>query len=357
MVALHIANIDPSIVGGVQVAVPAMVRAQASVADVALLNTAGAEISGIKTLAWNGDFDLCRLEKPFDKPDVVVFHELYRIEYIDIYKKLVKAKIPYVIVPHGGLNACAQRTKRVKKTVANALLFNGYFRSSAAIQYLSEREAQSSVLRERGFVCGNGVVIPDTTKEKFLENGMLFLYIGRFTLAFKGLDMLLGAVAQMRESLLNIGARFYLFGPDDEDKGSIVRLVHEMRLDDLVCIGDGVFAEQKVEELLRADWFIQPSRSEGLPLGVLEALSYGLPCLVTEGTGLASAIVEHDAGVASSTSTEGVQYLIRTAIEKRGEMDRLSKNARRLAQEKFDVNLLAAQAIRTYQDIVSKHKG
>lgn len=38
--------------------------------------------------------------------------------------------------------------------------------------------------------------------------------------------------------------------------------------------------------LLQTDLFIQTSRHEGMPMGLLEALSIGVPCLVTVGTSL-----------------------------------------------------------------------
>lgn len=354
MVILHIANIDPSIVGGVQVAVPQMIAAQMGCADVALLNTAGINIPGVRTLAFDGKFDLQLLEKPFDNPDIVVFHELYRVEFLKIYKKIKRVGIPYVIIPHGGLNSRAQKTKRIKKAVANFLFFNAYFKSSAVIQYLSRAEAESSVLKENYFICGNGVSIPESKKSSFFENGISFLYIGRFTVAFKGLDMLLYAVGQIREELASLGCRFYLFGPDDEDKAFISGLLRDMKLEHIVSVGEGIFGEQKSNALLSADYFIQPSRSEGMPMGVLEALSYGLPCLVTEGTGLAFCISESGAGFSAPSDVDGIREMILKAIESKGEIARLSENARRLAKDKFDVNKLAARAVEEYKKIAIK---
>lgn len=329
-----------------------MVAAQAAYAEVALLNTAGVAVAGVKTLIASPRFDLRLLDAPFSRPDLVVFHELYRVPFIAIYKKLKKAKIPYVIIPHGGLNKRAQHTKRLKKAVANALLFNGYFKASAAIQYLSAAEAESTVIRGNSFVCGNGTTIPKLQKEAFLKKGISFLYIGRFTVAFKGLDMLLEAIAQMKDTLMRAGCRFYLYGPDDEDKAFIQSLARKKALDDLVVIGDGIFGKEKEAAILQADYFIQPSRAEGMPMGVLEALSYALPCLVTEGTGLSSFIEEAGAGFAAPSSTEGVCILLRSALENQESITRLSENARRLAEERFDVACLARSAVAHYQQLV-----
>ena len=57
---------------------------------------------------------------------------------------------------------------------------------------------------------------------------------------------------------------------NDSDVGDIIKLHHE------------VTGEVKEKLLLDSDIFIQTSRFEGMPLGIIEALSYGIPCLITE---------------------------------------------------------------------------
>ena len=46
----------------------------------------------------------------------------------------------------------------------------------------------------------------------------------------------------------------------------------------------------KKKVLKDADLFLHTSRSEGHPMGVLEALAYGIPCLLTPGTNMASEV-------------------------------------------------------------------
>ena len=52
MVIVHIANIDTSVIGGVQFAVPKMIRSQSQYAEVCLLNTHGDWIEEIPTLRY-----------------------------------------------------------------------------------------------------------------------------------------------------------------------------------------------------------------------------------------------------------------------------------------------------------------
>ena len=111
MVILHITSIRAGIVGGVSAAVPRTVAAQSRFADVLLVNT--------KDKEWENGFSLDCLAPPFSHPDLVVFHEVYKFEYIGIARTLCAAGVPYIVCPHGCLSRRAQRRKFIKKCAAN----------------------------------------------------------------------------------------------------------------------------------------------------------------------------------------------------------------------------------------------
>jgi len=47
-------------------------------------------------------------------------------------------------------------------------------------------------------------------------------------------------------------------------------------LQNVVYINDGIFDDEKEKKQLESDFFILTSRFEGHPMGLIEALSYGL---------------------------------------------------------------------------------
>jgi glycosyltransferase involved in cell wall biosynthesis len=49
--------------------------------------------------------------------------------------------------------------------------------------------------------------------------------------------------------------------------------------------------------LAAADVFVNPARAESFPYGILEAMSLGCPCVVTDAGGSAEAIVDGDSGL------------------------------------------------------------
>ena len=86
-------------------------------------------------------------------------------------------------------------------------------------------------------------------------------------------------------------------------------------------------------------------------MGILEALSYGLPCLVTEGTTLANDIADSNAGWGTKTSLEGIQSAIDEIVNIRADMFLKSANAVALIQSKYAWNMIAKITIGEYAEL------
>lgn len=355
MVIIHIANIDTAVIGGVQFAVPEMVKAQSRYADVRLLNTYGDIVDNVPMLHYDSKFDINKLSPPFNKPDIVIFHEIYRFEYIKIYRHLVKCNIPYIIVPHGCLSKKAQQKKKFKKTIANTMFFNNFINHAQSIQYLSNNEKDMSVFKKHlCFVTGNGVSIPNEKKCSFSKTKIKFVYIGRLEMHIKGLDLLLNAIKKCENLLRESCAIFEIYGPNyDNSHQSLIQMINKLDIADLVYINKEKTGEEKKEILCSATCFIQTSRTEALPLGPLEALSYGLPCVVSEGVGLGNIIEDYGAGYQSENTVDGISNSIEQFIKNIDEIEIMSNAAICLIGENFDINLIAKKAVDIYSDIVN----
>ena len=354
MVVVHIANIDTSIIGGVQFAVPKMVKAQSLFAEAFLLNTHGDRIDGIETIPYDGKFDVDQFIKSYNKPDIVVFHELYRFEYISIYRELLKRGIPYIIVPHGCLSKKAQQKKRIKKTVANIIFFHRFLKNARSIQYLSDNEKKLSAFKKiPSFVMGNGVSVPHERKSSFVGERIRFVYIGRLEVHIKGLDLLLSAIKNSEDFLRKNGAAFEIYGPDYAGSHEVLsRMIRELNIGDLVQLDKEKMGAAKQEILLSATCFIQTSRTEGLPLGPLEALSYGVPCIVTRGVGLGGIIESYGAGYQSDNTGEGISGSIELFIRNAEHLEGMSQAAVRLVEENFDIDIIAKKTLDVYSNML-----
>ena len=358
MTLLHVAYIRDNPFSGVCVVVPQHINSQAQHENVGFVNITNEDVGGVKNrFEYQKDFDINRLPEPFNKPDLVIFHEVYRKEYLGMYGNLLKNKIPYVIVPHGELTKEAQHKKRLKKIAANILLFNRFTSKALAIQCLSQKELEATSFGKAKFVGTNGLSLPSEHKTSFSEKGTRILYIGRLDVEVKGLDIMMEAIFQKGDFLREHGCEFYVYGPDLNGRYARVEaLIAERNIGDIVHLNHEIMGEDKKQELLKADIFIQTSRSEGMPLGILEAASYGLPVLITEGTRLGDIISEAGAGWVARTDAEAVGNAMEQAVLDRESYAERSQRASSFVREMFAWEKVSGETLSEYRKLITLEK-
>ncbi len=113
---------------------------------------------------------------------------------------------------------------------------------------------------------------------------------------------------------------------------------------------EGIFGEEKSEVLRTADFFILTSRFEGLPMSMLEALCYRLPCVATGGTNMAELLDGYRAGITCDATAEGIAAALKELCEKRAELEEMSRNALRLAKL-FDWSAIAGRCHAEYESV------
>lgn len=113
-------------------------------------------------------------------------------------------------------------------------------------------------------------------KELGLNNELLIGHVGRFCYQ-KNHEFLLEIFKIIHQKDKN--AKLLLIG-DGEDKEKIVEKIKQYNLEDFVIILSNC---NNVNELMNAmDYFVFPSRYEGLGIVVIEAQSTGLKCLISD---------------------------------------------------------------------------
>lgn len=120
-------------------------------------------------------------------------------------------------------------------------------------------------------------IIPEGVSKEYLQikrkKGKHFLFIGRYDMNQKGIDLLLEAYAKKKRTL-----KYPLvlagYGPDEK---KIRKRVDELGLQKRVTIYGGVFGEEKKRLLAETVAVAFSSRFEGFSLFALEALASGLP--------------------------------------------------------------------------------
>jgi glycosyltransferase involved in cell wall biosynthesis len=116
------------------------------------------------------------------------------------------------------------------------------------------------------------------------------------------------------------------------------------------------FREEKAALLRSADAFILPSFSEGLPMSVLEAWSYGLPVVMTPECNLpegfaTQAALEIRNGEMGNAKWDGLWALLDMSDSDRIE---IGGRGRRLVEQKFTWPKVVSQMKALYEDILSR---
>ena len=89
-----------------------------------------------------------------------------------------------------------------------------------------------------------------------------------------------------------------------------------------------------------------------MPMGILEAMGYGIPCIVTRGTSLGEIIEIYDAGWVAETTIDSVAQKIEQAITNLDTFEVKSNNARSLVEENFSWETISTRALDIYKSLI-----
>ena len=133
------------------------------------------------------------------------------------------------------------------------------------------------------------ILHPTSSKSEVLE----ILFLGRIGIR-KGVFDLLNVIITQKKSWMH-KVRFYLGGDGDIDK--LNNIICEHKLEELVEYIGWVDGERKVELLNKSDILILPSYNEGLPISILEAMSYSMPIIASNVGGIPEIVKNFENGV------------------------------------------------------------
>lgn len=181
---------------------------------------------------------------------------------------------------------------------------------------------------------------------------LVFLYTGRLT-QIKGLELLLRVWKRLIQEEKDL--HLILVGPGENQflscEYELKQFVNKHNLDSVTFTG----AVENVYEYLQcSDCFVLPSKSEGLPISLLEAMSCGLPCIATSVGGISDLIENGKNGKLVKVGDEEGIYNAIVELIRNMELARImGEKGRKSVVERFSIDSIAGEHIKLFVSLLN----
>lgn len=232
--------------------------------------------------------------------DIVHSHLAYPTGYIAVRLKK-KLAVPVVITSHKGDIIPESRYRQ--RLIPRKRICWALEKADAVTAVSSELKHIIDELtshKANSLVIPNGVdmppeiagSMPETCAEMAGKSFMLTL--GRLH-RYKGLDVLLDAMKLLSDRGTEIP--HLVIAGDGKEMENLQRQATNLGLAGKVTFCGAVFGDRKHWLLRNCGFFLQPSRAEGMPLTLLEAMAHGKPVIGTKISGISELVTDRENGL------------------------------------------------------------
>ncbi|PSL44681.1 glycosyltransferase involved in cell wall biosynthesis [Chitinophaga niastensis] len=278
------------------------------------------------TLYFNGDY---RVRKKLQKiqPQFVIVSQGINFDGLELANSCSQLGIPYVLIAQKAvdfywpshINRAALRDVYLKASWS-------YFVSNHNRQLTEEqfgtRFPKSEIIYNTVKVARQIIPMPGT------EEGFRLACIGRYFLLDKGQDILIRIMAQPKWRTRPVTISFIGSGVDKEGLMEMVELLGVENVQFLDYVEDITGLWQNHHAL------ILPSRSEGLPLVLLEAMACGRTAIVSAAGGNQEVITDGVSGFVGHANEDDFDKAMERAWDAREEWEVMGKRAYTFIEEK-----------------------
>ena len=305
-----------------------------------------------KTLARKiPDFDLVHIQELWHYPGYIA-------------SKIARSRnVPYIVTIHGELNEWNLQQKRLKKQIYMTAVQRGILQKSAALHAITQ--AESNRIRQLEIETPVAMIPNGTHTEEFenlpdrsqfvsrypeLENRLIVLFLGRIQQK-KGLDILAQAFGNLVRTRHDV--RLVVAGPDEDNTLTEVKTILKSHgaLEKAVFPGM-LTGEQKLEALSAADIFALTSYSEGFSVALLEALSAGLPLVITDECNFPE-VGDSRAGFVVRPNDSETASALMSLLDSADLRREMSENARRLVRSNYTWERIAEKMFTLYENVIA----
>ncbi len=177
---------------------------------------------------------------------------------------------------------------------------------ATAVSYVTREHLQRRYPAKRALAVGyySSINLPDEAFQNHPHqpraNPPILVTVGTQSQRYKGHDLLLSAAAQLISGGTKLSVRLVGYG---HLQPSLLQLANSLGISEHVSfVGQLPSGSAVRAELDAADIFVLPSRTEGLPRALIEAMARGLPCVASAVGGVPELLEESDTVTPGSAS-------------------------------------------------------
>ena len=265
---------------------------------------------------------------------------------------------PFIVGPMASLEKNAQEIKKSRKSLLDKLYTNKMIKHVTGLHCVGENERNSllelGIDSKKIYLINNGIkkitkTINDDIifkKIKIDRNDEYLITVGQIN-EKKGLDILIRAFTYI---IKDKKIKLIIVGTGEEKYVHKIReLIRKFGLEGEIIFSGFVTEEEKNTLLSNAKLFVSASRSDVHPIAVIEALSFGLPVVITEESDFPEIDTFH-AGKTTKSNENSISDSIKELLRNEEKLSMYSQNARKLVENNF----LLENQIEKYEDMFSK---
>ena len=290
--------------------------------------------------------------------DCVIVEGIWQYHSYAVRKACLKHNVPYFVFVHGMLARWFKQQyplKHLKKWIYWLIVEYKVLRDAKKVFYTTKEEMLQA--RESFFlyccnekIINHGIYGVEVDKHKHsacfkslfpeIKDKKILLYLGRIH-PVKGIDDLIKAYAATKDA--NESHYLLIAGPDQVGfRKELQQLELELGVENKIIWTGNLPGEVKWGAYQCAEALILPSHQENFGMVVPEALSCGLPVLISDKVNIWKEVLEDGAGIVGKDNLQGCQQLLQDWMDlTENQKDEMKINARQCFERRFEISVAA----------------